>query len=268
MIFSELPSFFEALQADFDYLRRSPTKRRRTETYHRMFGATDLTRDWSRALCSCSQSSCCPSERVVDTPKKAANFAPVHTRSSLSLCDTPQKKTTEQDGNDCTILPVEKLTTTIVESTDPDWDDESTQSEPEEVEEKFAAHLNLDQFAPSEISVQVLEDTQKRARKRTLEVRGRHSDHEGEDEYECIEYVKRLSLPHGVAPNQLRCTLDQTGHLVVEAPLSDIVEVPQIDSHAARTIPVHLLESTSNELQENTSKHRTEEPSDNVILIE
>jgi hypothetical protein len=148
-----------------------------------------------------------------------------------------------------------KLTTTIeqVIDSDSDSDTENDQKVPDlaEVPQKFAAHLNLDQFAPSEITVQVVEDqsspSRRRAQKRTLEVRGRHPDDQPDQEVEYLEYVKRLSLPADVETDRLRCTLDQaSGHLIVEAPLKrdraqlEPSTTPTKSAHS-RIIPVEVL---------------------------
>jgi len=162
--------------------------------------------------------------------------------------------------------PEPNLTTTIVESHEPDFgseDDESLDAillddnelvlqespkRPKIEGDKFAAHLNLEHFRPAEIQVTVLEDSSGRSSKRTLEVRARHQaghlEHNEStgDEYECLEYVKRLSLPVGVTPDDLRCRLDsRTGHLVIEAPLGSTTEEPEIQLlNHRRLIPVEI----------------------------
>jgi len=268
-------SIFDALEADFDYQRKQKPR----EIYHRTMGFSSSDdpkkRYWPRILCSCVQQV--PNSpggrgqhRCSETPRKSSSYPDSNTRRPSLMRFSPEKRKLDPSPPEKAKSCPPELTTTIEESHDPDLlsddedsldaillDDQENLEPPEvskrpRIDDKFAAHLNLEHFQPSEIQVRVLEDPA-RCSKRTLEVRARHQagphpqhdQSDDDEEYECLEYVKRLSLPGGVAVDDLRCHLDSTtGHLVIEAPLgTEKAEVQLVQ----RIIPVEVQRDDPND---------------------
>lgn len=92
----------------------------------------------------------------------------------------------------------------------------------------FTASFDLRSFEPSEISVK-LEDN-------TLMVQANH-EVTTDGQYELRQYVKRVPMPDNVLTDQLRSTLDQSGQLLIEAPLKK----PEEEKNSSRDIPIEFV---------------------------
>lgn len=103
--------------------------------------------------------------------------------------------------------------------------------------DKFHFNLNMHQFDPSEISVKF--------DKGQLTVHGKR-EKKGEDgSYVYREYKQMCTVPENVLHEQMKCRLDENGHLRIEAPVKQ-----EEKKNEERHIPIVFTEEQQQQLQQ------------------
>lgn len=92
--------------------------------------------------------------------------------------------------------------------------------------DKFTANIDVQQFAPNEITVRTTGDN-------TIEVEAKHEERPDEHGYISRRFVRKYVLPKGHDVNQAVSTLSSDGVLTIAAP-----KIEQNAVESSRTIPI------------------------------
>ncbi|XP_059056220.1 protein lethal(2)essential for life-like [Achroia grisella] len=92
-------------------------------------------------------------------------------------------------------------------------------------DEKFQVNIDVQHFAPDEVSVKVLENQ--------IVVEGRHDEKRDEHGYISRQFVRKYALPKGCLPDTVESKLSSDGILTVTAP-----KVLALPSTGERIVPI------------------------------
>ncbi|XP_051552170.1 alpha-crystallin B chain-like [Myxocyprinus asiaticus] len=104
----------------------------------------------------------------------------------------------------------------------PNWVD-SGLSEMKLEKDRFSVNLDVNQFAPEELSVKISGDF--------LEIHAKHEDRQDEHGFVSREFLRKYRVPAGVDPTSVTSSLSSDGVLTVTAPRKES-KIPE------RTIPI------------------------------
>ncbi|CAG9796129.1 unnamed protein product [Diatraea saccharalis] len=106
--------------------------------------------------------------------------------------------------------------------------------------DKFQINLDVQHFAPEEISVKTADGY--------IVVEGKHEEKRDEHGYVSRQFTRRYALPKGVAPERVESHLSSDGVLTIKAPL----EAPALQANE-RPVPIARTGPVRKEIKDETS---------------